>query len=175
MKFKTKSKSKKILKIVGIIAVVALVSAMAASLVSNMRDTNPDNLIKVNETYIQSQKTNYGLEVTVEDDGTIKLKGDTSANEELIVQTLTLPAGTYTISGIEKVNLAKMTLCAKWGGGNVANAGTGNATFTLDAETEVTVSLIIEGSEDGESNIEWANRTIRPVIVEGTEEGKFYA
>lgn len=172
--FKSKGKIKKILKIVGIVAVVALIGGMALSLVNNSRQRNDDNLIKVDDTYIQSQKTNYGLEVTVENDGTIKLKGNTSANEELPVQTLTLPAGTYTISGINKVDLSKMTLCAKWGG-NVAHAGTGSETFTLENETEVTISIIIEAAEDGESTIAFENRIIRPVLVEGEEPGEFYA
>ena len=158
---------------VAIIAILALVGGVAAVGMGSMIERNPDNLIEFDENYLRDTKTNYGLEVKVDDNGVIKLKGETTRNEELIVQTVTLPAGTYTISGIAKPNLAKMVLRATWGAGEQALAGLDSATFTLEEDTVVTVSIVIEGS-DGENTIDWANRTIKPVIVEGNVAGDFY-
>ena len=158
---------------VAIVAVLALICGVAAVGISSRLERNPDNLIKFDENYIRDTKTNYGLEVKVDDNGVIKLKGETTSNEELIIQTVTLPAGQYTISGIAKPNLAKMVLRATWGAGEEAFADLGSATFTLEEETDVTVSIVIHGSED-ENTIEWANRTIKPVIVKGDTAGDFY-
>ena len=173
----SKIKSKKIWSNLGNIITIVLLLAVFFLLIGTVfssRERNPKNLIKVDDKYLSSRRTDYGLEVVVEDDGVIKLKGQTTRNEKLDVQTLTLPAGTYTISGIEKPNLAKITLQATWGAGNVAFAGLESETFTLEADTLVTVSIVIEGSEGEEETIEWANRTIKPVIVSGKEPGEFY-
>ena len=117
---------------VAIVAVLALIGGVAAVGISSTLERNPDNLIKFDENYIRDTKTNYGLEVNVDDNGVIKLKGETTSNEELIVQTVTLPAGQYTISGIAKPNLAKMVLRATLGAGEEAFADLGSATFTLE-------------------------------------------
>lgn len=158
---------------VAIIAVLALVGGIVTVGMGSLRERNPENLIKFDENYIRDTKTNYGLEVNVDDNGVIKLKGQTARNEELIVQTVTLPAGEYTISGIAKPNLAKMVLRATWGAGEEALAGLDSATFILEEETEVTVSIVINGSLDDDA-IELVNRTIKPVIVEGDTPGNFY-
>ena len=172
-------KTKKIWKRIGIgVAIVALLAvalALANGMLSGFRDRNSDNLIKLDDNYLKSKKTDYGLEVVVDDDGVIKLKGQTTRNEELIVQTVTLPAGTYTISGIAKPNLSKIVLRATWGEGNVAYAGLDSQTFTLEGETLVTVSIVVEGAEGDDNTIDFVNRTIKPVIIEGKEPGDFYA
>ena len=160
--------------IVAVIAIVALVAGAATTLLGSMRETNPKNMIKVDEGYMRDVKNNgYGLSIDVKDDGTIRLKGQTSKNEEFTVQTVTLSAGTYTISGLES-NLDKVVLKAVYGEGNAAISGMDNATFTLESESEVRVVLTIQGSEDGNNTIDWTNNTIRPVIVGGSEAGDFY-
>ena len=173
--YKTKKTWKTIGIIAAIIAIVALLLAISVPFINSMRDRNPANLLKVNESYIDDQKTDYGLEVTVDDNGAIYLDGQTSRNQLLTVQTVTLKAGTYTISGIKDVDISKMYLAAKWGEGNIAYAGTENATFVLDAETEVTVVISIEGTDGGENTISWANKTILPVLVQDDKPGDFYA
>ena len=170
---KTKRGWKLFGSILSIILVVAFLGGAATLAISSLRERNPDNLIKVDENYAISRKTGYGLEVVVDDDGTIRLKGQTSKNEQIIVQTVTLPAGEYTISGIEDPNLAKIVLKATWGTGNVAYAGLEDK-IVLEEETAVEVSIDIQGCEDGENTISWKNATIRPVIVAGDEPGDFY-
>ena len=174
-KNKVKRGWKTALKIIAIVAVVALLGGVAAMALGSLRERNPDNLIKVDENYLKDVTSNgYGLSIDVDEDGTIHLKGETSKNEEYIVQTVTLPAGTYTISGLKESNLDKVALKAVWGEGNSAISGTDNATFTLDAEYAVQVVITIQGAEDGENVIDWTNKLIRPVIVEGETAGDFY-
>ncbi len=165
---------KTILIIVATILCLGLVAGVGGALYEKViAERNPDNLLKVDDTYIKSQKTNYGLEIDVDDNGVIKLEGNTSANEELVVQTVTLPAGTYTISGIEKPNIAKMTLAAKVDG-NSYYAGLSNDTFTLEAEKAVTIVINVQTGEGDEKTIDYVNRTIKPVLVKGEEIGDFY-
>ena len=133
-----------------------------------------DNLLKVDESYIDDQKTDYGLEVKVDDNGVIKFSGQTSRNEKLPVQKLTLEPGTYTISGIEDLDISKMSLAAEYGNGNVAYAGSKSATFVLEETTEVSVVITIMGTENGENTISWSNKTIKPVLVKGDKPGEFW-
>ena len=174
MKIK-KSTWKTIGIIVAIVALGALLLSIGIPFINSMRDRNPANLIKTGDGYLKSKVTDYGLEVKVDENGAIHFDGQTSRNELLTVQTVTLGAGTYTISGIKDVDISKMYLAAKWGEGNIAYAGTESATFVLDAETEVTVVINIFGTEDGENTISWANRTVLPVLVQDDEPGDFYA
>ena len=172
--FKAKRRLNSIVTFVCLVLVFALLGGIAVATFSSLRERNPDNLLTVDENYIRDKKTGYGLEVKVDDNGIIKLKGQSSRNEELIVQTVKLAAGTYTISGIEKPELDKVVLQATWGTGNIAYAGLDSATFTLDAEYEVTVAIVIEGTEDGENTIDWQNKTIKPVLVKGDVAGEFW-
>ena len=173
---------KRIWKTVGIIAavvaIVALVAGVAVVGLSAMRERNPDNLIKVDDDYMESIENNgKGLSVDVKEDGTIKLKGKPTASDQFIVKTFVLDAGTYTISGLENPDLTKILLGVMWGSdGNVskAYAGLDSQTFTFAEATEVTVFIDVYADAE-DSDIEWQNRTIRPVIVEGDEPGEFYA
>lgn len=172
--FKTRRTLNKIGKIALIILAVALCLGCVSMVVANVRERNEDNLIKVDDNYLPERNPGYGIFFDVDDDGVIKVKGDkASGNVEAIIQTVELEAGTYTLSGIEKPDQGKMTLTAQWGAGEVCYAGLfeANGTFTLTEKTTVTIVLNIMADED----IAYANRTIKPVLVEGDDVGDFYA
>ncbi len=172
--YKSKRRGQTALMIAGIVLIIALLAGIGVMAFSSMRERNPANLIKVDDNYVEDKVLMYGLEVDVNEDGVIKLKGQTSADEQIIVQTVKLAAGTYTLSGIDKPNLNEVVLRATWGNGNVAYAGLDSATFTLDAEYEVTIDILVKGSED-KNTVNWQNKTIKPVLVADDKPGEFWA
>ena len=115
------------------------------------------NKLKVELT---SDTTNQ-VTFTVNADGTISLSGTANAlTVRQINQSVTLPAGTYTVSG-----------CPSGGGnssyslrvGNVIVDETGNgATFTLNAETTTSVSLIIR------NGVNVTGKVFKPMICLST-------
>lgn len=154
------------------ILAIALLGGVATVAFANgfLQERNEKNLLTVDDTYLKDTKLTNGIELDVTEDGAIHIKGDPSDNASVIIQEVKLAAGTYTISGIEKLDTNKVMLCVSYGNGNIAIAGDTSATFTLDAEE--TVSVELRFVKDAE--IHYANRTIRPVLVEGDEPGDFY-
>ena len=180
MKGEKKTKKKGFWKTVGIVLAallsVALLGGIATVSLNSLKERNPANLLKVDDTYLVDTNTAYGLSVEVDEDGIIKFDGQSSRRQEIIVQKLKLEPGVYTLSGINKVDITKMDLCATWGKGNIASAGTDSATFELKEETEVTVSIVIaESNREVGDTVVWQNKTIKPVLVKGTTAGDFYA
>ena len=176
--FKRKRKTSYAIKIIAAILAVALLCGVGVVLFSNgfLQKRNDKNLIGPDsENYIKTQGTKYGVDVEVKEDGTIKLKGNPSGNIELVVDTVELEAGTYTLSAIKEPDLASVTLSAQWNVTNFCYAGFGDEvlddTFTLTEKTTVSVILSIQS----EAEIAYANRTIRPVLVSGDTAGDFYA
>lgn len=169
----SKNKIKRILKRAVLILVIAILGGIIGSFAvagSSLidRSPNPDNFIKTENYLVKDKDTNdKGIDVTVKKDGTIKLNGIASEDDEYVVASLSLDPGTYTISGM-KSNKDSVGLKVIYGSKEYF-AGTSEDTFTL--ATKTTVSVVIYVSE-GTWNI---NRTIRPVLVEGTTAGEFYA
>lgn len=171
--FKTKRTMNKIGKVLLIILAIGLGLGCISMFVANTRERNPDNLIEVDDNYLVERNPGYGIDFDVDDDGVITVKGNkASGNIEAVIQTVELEAGTYTLSGIEKPDQGKMTLTAQWGSGEVCYAGLfqANGTFTLTEKTTVTIVLNIMSDAD----IAYANKTIKPVLVEGDDVGDFY-
>ena len=168
-----KQKTKRMLKRVGIFLLVAILGGLTASFAMTAangfdRELNPENIIDVDKyTVKDGDSSGKGIKVSVNDDGVIKLNGEASENDEYTVTTLSLAAGTYTISGYDS-NSKGVTLKAVYNGTITAISGTTYATFTL--ETETSVSIVITIAED----YYCFNTTIKPVLVEGDEAGDFY-
>ena len=113
-----------------------------------------------------------GYKLTAKKDGTIIIDGELtgSSNSTTIpLETVTLAAGTYTISGAPNGGNATYYLKATVGGKDyIADFGTEGGTFTLTSSSEVTVSLVLF------SEHEFNYVKIQPVLVEGDEPGTFY-
>ena len=170
-------KGKKILKIVGIVLVAVMLLGVGLFAFNGGltdafdRDKNEDNLIKVDTSYIKTHNTNRGVEITVKDNGVIKLSGKATSDYSVKVASVKLAAGTYTISGLDEPDINRFWMYVQHSGGE-AIAGTDGASFTLNAEE--TVVIYLSWAEDYNFNL-FNENTVRPVIVEGKEAGSFYA
>lgn len=111
--------------------------------------------------YENSSKTLRGITYTVNGDGSIHIKGTCTAQSDFLVQyntPLTLPAGTYVISG----NNGSIGVLYAYIEGIGIVYSTGNGTsFTLTKETPVRIAIsVYEG--------ETVDKTIYPMVNEGT-------
>ena len=131
----------------------------------NRKDVNTDNFISKENYLIKTMSYPNGLEVTVKDNGLIRVTGENKDSENAVIEIckVTLPAGTYTFtSGDSGTSASKYYLKA---GDYYADFN--NNTFTLAEETELTVSIsVLKGEE--------VSATFSPVIVEGEKEGSFF-
>ena len=163
-------------KTFGIIVASTLLSCLLLGVVSGgagmfEKKRNEANLLDPKDYTIKSEDaTGNGLSIDVCEDGSIKIKGETTASDSRVVSSVTLPAGTYTISGVKEPDKLNFSLYVEVLGQQY-HAGTGNATFTLDSEQ--TVNVILSWGED--YKVPYANRVITPCIVEGQTAGEFYA
>ena len=168
-----KPKTKRLFKRIGMILLIAILGGLIASFALTVadgfeRELNPDNLMPA-EYLIEDGDTNgVGIDISVNDDGVIKLNGKATSDDEYSVCFITLKPGTYTISGI-KSNLDGVALKVLYNGNMSAVSGLMDDTFVI--ETETTVEVVITVAEGT-----WCiNKTIKPVIVEGEKPGDFYA
>ncbi len=163
-------------------AAVFLVGVLVCGVLINVKDSsngflskerNPDNMIvfEDNDTYIKTQDTNEGVEIDVDDNGVITLKGKATSGYELTVAQVTLEPGTYTISGCDNTS-SDFRMYVKYNVTDVAISGNeDNDTFTISEEQ--TVSVKITWKEDYNFG-KLVGTKIKPVIVEGKEIGDFY-
>lgn len=131
----------------------------------NAKEINQDNLIKKSLYTISTESHPEGIDVTVNDDGLIRVKGENKTDEDfsLDICTVSLPAGKYTFtSGVAGCSASKYYLIA-----GTYYADFNNNTFELTTETELTVSMIVKPGEK-------ISTTFSPVIVPGEESGSFY-
>ena len=112
-----------------------------------------------------------GYKLTARKDGSIIINGKytgSNGKAEIPLETVTLQAGTYTISGAPNGGNATYYLKATVGDTDyIANFGAEGGTFTTNGG-QVTVTLVLFGDYD------FSNVKIQPVIVEGSEAGDFY-
>ena len=153
------------------------------------RDLNEDNILQIGDDgnyTVEGGKTlvreNNGLIVTVANNGALKINGDIeteSGTFDYVFATVTLPAGTYTLTSGK--NGASETASVKNVWLSVRNADTDAAicngdfggsaqdgTFELTSETQVEVVVNIYPAE-------YDGYTVYPVLVKGSEAGGFYA
>lgn len=151
-------------------------------------DLNEDNILKIgdggNYKYEGGKaiREDNGLIVSFADNGSVTVRGDIeneSSTFDYEIATVTLPAGTYTLTSGR--NGASSTASVKSVWLTVRNADTDaeickgdfggidtDGTFTLDAETQVEIMLNVYPAE-------YSGYTVYPVLVKGSEAGGFYA
>lgn len=131
---------------------------------------NPDNFFTKDCLTLENSNDGSGILLTVNDNGSIKVKGTASAEREYVIGSVRLNAGTYTLTALENAGLNTAYVKATIG----ANAyyadftGANGRTFRIvEDDTEVRLKLCI--SEDAV-----LNATVYPVIVKGEEPGSFF-
>lgn len=131
------------------------------------KDRNPDNLID-NKKYTVKDGATFGkgISLVVKDDGVIKFSGKATSDNEFTLTVLTLPAGTYTISGCAS-GVDTWGLRAQYGN-EAYYAGTDSDTFVLTAETDVSIIAYINTDQSG------LGKVIYPVLNSGEEPVSFY-
>ena len=138
-----------------------------------LRERNPSNLLSgtygwTNDKY----NVGDGITITASKDGTLVLDGEyKGASEKVIIplETVSLSAGTYTISGAPDGGNYSYYLCATYNESTViADFGAENGTFTLTQPSTVTINLVCFGDS------KFDDIKIRPVLVDGTEAGEFF-
>ena len=171
-----KFRFKKFIKTVALVLVGAMIGGALIGFTDlgekMMPQRNEDNLIEVNDSYIQEGTNNKGVSWKVADDGTVKLYGTASEADSIVIQSLELPAGTYTYSvGNDDVNVNKYYSYVSVNGVEYI-AGTSEDTFELVEDSTVQVVICwLEETSFGEV----LGTTFRPMIVEGENAGEFFA
>ena len=149
------------------------------------RDLNSNNLLipgeteDSNYTLTKVQKPENGLIISPCENGSVEIAGNskTAADDfyTLSLATVSLKPGTYTLSsGYDYAGPKAVHLSATYnvdGSAVTVNADYGDAmgTFTLTAETVVTVQIFIPAADYTASPV-----VLYPVLVAGEEIGSFY-
>lgn len=178
MKLKTNTK----IVIMGV--VVLLVAIAACSFLGSISDgfTNWEDatLVERNSSNLLTGKfTDFndgnGVKATARKDGSIILDGKNLTENDLVipVETVSLTAGTYTLSGAPKGSNVTYHMVAKYTDGNgavqTAISDFSNKTFTIVGQQNVEISIVVT-AETSVNNV-----LLRPVLVSGSEIGDFYA
>ena len=131
------------------------------------RKVNEDNLYTSECVTITDRNDGNGIKLTVNDNGTIAVKGTADATVNYDLATVSLKAGEYTFTALEGASLKGAYVSLSLEGVDKPADFTGN-TFTVVEDTEVVITLhIAEGTE--------INATVYPVIVKGDEAGTYFA
>ena len=133
-----------------------------------LQERNSDNLLSGT---FDDYNAGNGVVVSRKNDGSLLLKGEYPGEGELVipVETKTLAAGTYTLSGAPNGGNYTYYLRAKFGGTTViADFGSDKGTFTLTESTSVDIELVVLPDQS------FSNVRIYPVLVTGTTAGEFY-
>lgn len=136
------------------------------------REINPDNLIKVENYSIKTEKTTVGIDVDVKEDGRISLSGKATADYKAAVVTLQLNPGEYTLGGC-KSQIGKSGLVIEYNGSEHYAGIDGDkegATFTI-TEDQGSVSATVYVFVDEDVRV---LQTIEPTLAKGDEEISFY-
>lgn len=174
-----KTNTKLILVALAVIAVVSFLGNITDGFQihlkdATLRDRNESNLLTGKYGWKDDVYNNGdGYKLTAGKDGTVTINGEytgSSASATVVLEKVTLSAGTYTISGAPNGGNQTYLIRANTGSGSyVADFGAEGGTFTLTTSTEVTIELVLFG------DFEFNNVKIRPVLVDGSEAGEFYA
>lgn len=131
------------------------------------RPLNEDNLYNADLLELESGNPGDGVTISVNDNGSFKVKGKADSDISYPIAEITLDKGTYTITALEGASKGGAYVMTTIAGTVVYADFTGN-TFTVDSETTVNLVLkIAEGTE--------INATVYPVIVEGDEAADYFA
>ena len=128
---------------------------------------NEKNLYTAECMTLKDTNDGSGIVITTNEDGSFKVTGSSAESVTYEIGTVTLDKGTYTLSALSGGSKNTIYVSAEIGSLSINADFTGN-TFEIAADdTEVTLLLHIV------KDIE-VNKTVYPVIVPGTESGKFY-
>ena len=149
------------------------------------RKLNPDNLLipgeteESNYTFAKVQKPENGLIISPRENGSVQIAGNSRSDEAesytVTLAEVTLKPGTYTLSsGYDYAGPRAVHLTATYnvaGSAVTVNADYGDdlGTFTISAETVVTVQIVIPAADYTASPV-----VLYPVLVAGKEIGSFY-
>lgn len=183
-------KSTKTWLAIGALAAVVLVllgSVLKLNGVGVKKVASPDNLVsidaigKANYATVTGN-TGYGIEVSVNELGAIKMTGKATGDLEYTVGTVTLTAGkTYTLtSGVSGQSRVAGTNASETGYALVLVDNTTTSVHFADLDGSFTVPT---GSEEftlkiivlKDTNLGAIGKTFKPVLVEGTKAGAFSA
>lgn len=176
--------NKSTLKMIAIAAVAVIIVSFIGHITggfqssladASLRDRNPDNLLTGKYTAAGWKDDAYnvgdGYKLTASNDGTITVNGKYTGSEScaaIELETLTLAAGTYTLSGATNGGNQTYLIRATYDGNTAIGDFSSSKTFTLTSSTEVTVELVLYGDYD------FNYVKVRPVLVEGSDVGDFY-
>lgn len=183
---------KNALWIVALVAIVVVLIAVVVKVynVGGKKVTNPDNLVSITEigssNYAQKRgNTGYGINVTVDDLGAIKMTGKATGNMEYEICEVTLTPGTtyYLSSGISGQSRVIGSNASEKGYALVlydesAAPGSAQEYIYADLDGKFTVPV---GSADyvlkvivlKDTNLGSIGKTFKPVLVEGAKAGAF--
>lgn len=129
---------------------------------------NEDNLFKAENVTLTSKNDGYGLKFTVNDDGSIHVKGTASREYNELIGTVILDSGKYTITALNGASMNTAYVTAVVGSVETPADFTNNQLNITTDNTSVELVLhVLQGTE--------IDATIYPVIVSGEEAGSFYA
>ena len=167
-----------------VIGVAVLLSAVVCSFLggisdgftnwkdATIRDRNEDNLLTGEFTDFNDGN---GVSATGRADGSILLggKNGTTSSITIPVEKVALVAGTYTVSGAEKVGNTTYHIAVKYTDGDgvtqTAISDFNTKTFTITSAQTVEVSIVVYPDVDVDGIC------IKPVLVAGEDVGSFYA
>lgn len=176
--------NKSTLKMIAIAAVAVIIVSFIGHITggfqsslkdASLRDRNPDNLLTGKYTAAGWKDDAYnvgdGYKLTASNDGTVTVNGKYTGSEScaaIELESLTLAAGTYTLSGATNGGNQTYLIRATYDGNTAIGDFSASKTFTLTSSTEVTVELVLYGDYD------FNYVKVRPVLVEGSDVGDFY-
>lgn len=134
------------------------------------RKVNEDNFYTIECLELVDSNDGDGITVDVDEKkGGVKLNGVANVDLTYDVGTVTLPAGTYTLTACDSASNAGIYVTATAGSTEYKFDFTPANTITLAEETTLTITIHI--AEETELHNVW----VLPVIVEGDEAGEYYA
>ncbi len=166
---------KKIIIIIAVVLGIAAISSLAVFTDGftewDIRDVNPDNLIKV-ENYsstLDARRTD-GLKVYFDEDGAITVDGENSGTTDIKIEvaTITLAKGQYTFgTSARGVDDKTYYMSLETTDLNIMADDGEDSTFIVDTETEFVIYIVVCAGEK-------IDTTFKPVLVTGDDVGSFY-
>ena len=115
------------------------------------KEPTPNNLLKVDSSYVKDQNTKTGVSVDVNGDGSITLSGKASCDYNLVVTNVTLSKGMYKITGLDHRNIDDFYLYVLYDGTQYI-ADYHSSSFNIESdEAVVTVGLYWRGGYNFDS------------------------
>jgi len=136
-------------------------------------ERNPDNLITTESYILDEQTTNgYGINIKLKDDGRMVLNGRMKYEKDkayyTTFATVTLKAGTYTLSGLDNASFNTYGYYFSVNGAEAVPVITDKQFVIEQDNTPVSIGFYVY---DGEILF---NKTLAPVLVAGNQAGEFY-